>query len=92
MMDVTSRIVVVASGFGLWRDGRHVASARWSDVVGVHVPAPSPDLPAAERMELRMADGSVLPLDSTLPGWRDFVHAAGSRIAGMPRLTRRDRP
>ena len=90
-MELASRIVVVASGFGLWRDNRHVASARWSDVVGVHVPAPVPDAPA-ERLEIELADGSVLPLDSSLPGWRDFVHAAGSRLAGMPRLTQRDRP
>jgi hypothetical protein len=90
-MDLMSRIVVVASGFGLWRDGRHVASARWSDVVGVHASAPGPDAPV-EGVEIELADGRVLALDGTLPGWRDFVHAAGSRLTGMPRNTRRDRP
>lgn len=71
-----TRLVVVASGFGLWRDARHELSARWSDVARVEW---RPDPP---RLVIALADARELRLDATIAGWAEFLAAAPAALLG----------
>jgi hypothetical protein len=79
----SDRIVLVASGFGLWLAGRHVASARWGDVERVRAIRPQ-DEHAPLVVEVALAGGSVVELREDVPGWLAFLHAARVQLAGMP--------
>ena len=71
-----TRLVVVASGFGLWREGRHEISARWVDVVRVEG---RPDPP---RLVVVLADAREMRVDATIAGWADFLAAAPGALLG----------
>jgi hypothetical protein len=82
-MSETDRIVIVASGFGLWLDGQHVASARWGDVARMRaVRAVSPAVSIV--VEITLADGRTIELREHVAGWRTFLNAAASRLSGIP--------
>ena len=79
----SDRIVLVASGFGLWLGGRHVASARWGDVERVcAIRGPDEHVPLIVAVTL--AGGSAIELHEDVPGWLAFLHAARGQLAGMP--------
>ena len=93
-MDVTDRVVLVASGFGVWQAGRHLASARWADVVRVRVMGRDASATDSSDLALLLRDGTEILVDGALRGFDPFLDAArttlgmSSRdmwIAGMER-------
>lgn len=74
------RIVVVAAGFALWREGRCVAAARWADIRLVRARRKSED-EATVRVEL--TDGTVMELDDAAPGFDAFLDRA---VVVLPKL------
>ena len=85
-MESTDRIVIVASGFGLWRGGRHAGSARWSDVSRIQATVDRTSAEPGVLVRVALDTGMVLDLVDTLPGWAGFLAAAADRLPGMPRL------
>ncbi len=85
-MSEPRRLVVVTSGFGLWSDGRHQLSARWSEVERVATVRPPAGVadPAALVLRLTLADGRELALDALTPGWDAFLAVAPAMLSGMP--------
>ena len=77
MTDPT-RLVVVTSGFGLWTDGRHELSARWSDVTRVSATASD----GAPALLIALGDGRQLRVAHDLPGFAAFVSAAPAALGG----------
>ena len=71
-----TRLVVVASGFGLWREGRHQLSARWADVARVECRSDPPTL------VISLADARELRVDATIAGWAEFLAAAPGALLG----------
>ena len=71
-----TRLVVVASGFGLWREGRHELSARWADVARVECRSDPPSLVVA------LMDARELRVDATIAGWTEFLAAAPGALFG----------
>ena len=84
-MDTTDRIVVVAAGFGVWQAGRHLASARWTDVVHVRALARSVGSADPSGLALRLRDGTEIRVHETLPGFVPFLTAAETTLLGMRR-------
>lgn len=80
-MHATDRVVVVGSGFGLWQGGRHLASARWSDVVRVRAFRAGDAGGFSIGVALRASDEVVIPHD--LPGCPSFLKAAETALTGM---------
>lgn len=85
-MSEPRRLVVVTSGFGLWSDGRHQLSARWSEVERVAAVRPAAGVtdPAAFVLRLTLADGREFALDALTPGWDAFLAVAPGMLTGMP--------
>lgn len=82
-MQAADRVVSVVAGFGVWQGTRHLASARWIDVVGIRACAD-----AGERVELTLAlrDDTEVQVHESLPGYEAFLDAAE---AALPTLRRR---
>jgi hypothetical protein len=80
------RLVIVAMGFGVWTDGRHELSARWSDVARVAAVqgGAAADAPSRLALVVTLADRREITFDRTVPGWNAFVAAAPSMLSGMP--------
>jgi hypothetical protein len=77
------RVVVVAAGFALWRTGRCVAAARWSDVQ--RLVARQCSFPAAEALALvvELADGTQVELHEDAPGFDAFLDRAAVTLRGL---------
>ena len=86
-MQDTDRIVLVASGFGVWQAGRHVASARWADVIRASLF--KADQPESEMLcvTLGLRDGTEVLVNEELPGFEPFLAAAEDALPGMLRRT-----
>ena len=82
-MDATDRVVLVAAGFGVWQAGRHLASARWTDVVRVRAVGRNAALTNASALVLLLRDGTEIIVDGTLPGFDPFLDAAEKTLPGM---------
>lgn len=74
------RIVVVAAGFALWRDGRCVAAARWADIRLVRARRRTED---AATVRVELTDGTVMELDDAAPGFDAFLDRA---VVVLPKL------
>ncbi len=74
---VTGRVVVVGAGFGVWHDGRHLASARWSDVRAIRM-----DDEGRTTM-LLLRDDTGIPVADDLMGYDMFLLAAEEALPGM---------
>lgn len=74
------RIVVVAAGFALWREGRCVAAARWADVRQVRARRKGSD---AVTIRIELVDGTVMELDDAAPGFDAFLDRA---VVVLPKL------
>jgi len=74
----TDRVVVVGSGFGVWKNSAHVASARWTDIARI-------DSVRGEGIAIKLLDGTNISVDDTLPGYSSFLDAAGAALSGMRR-------
>jgi len=85
-MHETDRIVIVASGFGLWLDGRHVASARWGDVSRVRASRPGGLVTTPLLVEVTLADGTTIAMPEHVSGWFNFLQTAATRLPGLPRV------
>ena len=79
-MDVTDRVVVVASGFGVWQAGRHLASARWADVVRVRAIGRDASATDSSDIALLLRDGTEILVDGTLRGFDPFLDAAETTL------------
>jgi hypothetical protein len=77
-----TRVVVVTSGFGLWNAGRHVMSARWTDVARIRVRGAVPPA-SGVVLVVTQRNGAEIELPSTLTGWEAFVDAAPAMLPGM---------
>jgi hypothetical protein len=74
----SDRVVVVGSGFGVWKNNAHVASARWTDVARI-------DSVAGEGISIKLLDGTEISINKALPGYSSFFDAAGAALSGMRR-------
>ena len=79
---MVERLVVVAAGFGAWRADRHLASARWADVLRVRTLAPTGGAPEL-TLALTLRDGSEFLAPASAPGFAAFVSAAEASLPGM---------
>lgn len=82
-MQVSDRVVLVAAGFGVWQAGRHVASARWTDVIRACLF--KTDQPESEMLcvTLGLRDGTEVLINEELPGFEPFLAAAEAALSGM---------
>ena len=84
-VDVTDRIVLVAAGFGVWQAGRHLASARWTDVVRVRALTSGAGAADSSGLALQLRDGTEILIHEALPGFVPFLAAAETTLPGMRR-------
>ncbi|MEO8577586.1 MAG: hypothetical protein ABI556_12830 [Gemmatimonadales bacterium] len=85
-MDGTDRVVLVAAGFGVWQAGRHLASARWTDVVRVRALGRDAGANDSSVLALELRDGTEILVRETLPGFGPFLDAAETALPGMSRI------
>jgi hypothetical protein len=77
------RVVVVAAGFGLWKDGRCLAAGKWGDVSGLR--AYTRDVPENPIcLVIRLRDGSEVEVQEDAPGWASLVNALPTKLPGTP--------
>jgi hypothetical protein len=77
--DSKGRVVVVGAGFALWRGGRCIAAARWSDLRRLrgYKLAESPD---TMRLGVELVDGTVMELHEQAPGFDLFLDRAAVQL------------
>jgi hypothetical protein len=78
------RIVVVAAGFGHWRDGRCLAAGKWTDVSRVRAYKCAAPTPPSICVGVQLRDGSEMEVQEDVPGFASFVNAAATKLPGMP--------
>ena len=81
------RIVVVAAGFALWKGGRCIAAARWADIQRVRAYRRAGATPAAARLGVELADGTVMEFHESAPGFDLFLDRASATLAGLVPLS-----
>ena len=86
-MHATDRVVLVAAGFGVWQGGRHVASARWTDVERVVAVRSETASTPRLRVMLRLQGVDDVFLAADLPGFEHFLAVAEQSLPGMRRST-----
>jgi len=79
----TDRVVVVSAGFGVWQGSRHVASARWSDVVRVRAFTRDEATTGRVYVTLALRGGGEVSVYEALPGYQSFLAAAEAALPGM---------
>ena len=84
-MDATDRVVLVTAGFGIWQAGRHLASARWSDVVRVRAMGGNAAASDDSVLVLSLRDGTEILVQESLPGFDPFLDAAETTLSGSSR-------
>ncbi len=84
-MHSTDRIVLAGTGFGVWQDGRHLASARWVDVSQVRAFNHHELTTDRVRIALRLRNGTEILVHAEHPGFEQFLVAAEARLPGMLR-------
>ena len=72
-------------GFGVWQDGHHLASARWTDVMRVRTLGRESELTGRLRIVLHLRDGSEVLVHEELPGFELFLAAAEAKLEGLQR-------
>ena len=77
--------MLVAAGFGVWQAGRHLASARWTDVVRVRALAGGSGTVSPLGLAVVLRDGTEVLIQDTLPGFIPFISAAETALPGMRR-------
>ena len=82
-MHATDRVVLVASGFGVWQGGRHVASARWTDVARVRAFTGADATKDLLHVALRLRDGTEVLVQEDVPGFEQFLATAEKSLPGM---------
>jgi len=79
----TDRIVLVASGFGVWQAGRHIASGRWGDIVRVRAFRPTDPAAGSVTIDLALRGGTEVTITPAIPGYDAFLRAAETALPGM---------
>lgn len=74
--DHLGRIVVVAAGFALWKDGRCIAAARWADIQRMRAYRPVTETTNAIRLGVDLRDGTKLEFHERAPGFDAFLDGA----------------
>ena len=82
-MHATDRVVLVGTGFGVWREGRHQASARWTDVVRARAFKRDQLTTDLICVAFGLRDGSEILVHEELPGFEQFLVAAEVKLPGM---------
>jgi len=82
-LHASDRIVVVGAGFGVWQAGRHVASARWSDVMRMRAATRDEATTGRVYVTLVLRDGMEVVVHEGLPGYQSFLAAAETALPGM---------
>jgi hypothetical protein len=77
------RVVVVAAGFGLWRDGKCLAAGKWTDVAQLRAHRSSATPPSVSLI-IQLRDGSEVEILEEASGWATLVNALPSRLPGAP--------
>ncbi|MES2177386.1 MAG: hypothetical protein V4550_05940 [Gemmatimonadota bacterium] len=77
--DDRGRIVVVAAGFALWRGGRCIGAARWSDIRRLRAYRTDDAL----RLGIDLADGTALEFHEKAPGFDAFLDRASATLSGL---------
>ncbi|MEP6732119.1 MAG: hypothetical protein ABJE10_15840 [bacterium] len=80
-LDALGRIVVVAAGFALWKGGKCIAAARWSDIRRVR--AHKVGDTDATRLLVELMDGTILEFHEKAPGFDAFLDRASVTLAGL---------
>jgi hypothetical protein len=77
--DSKGRVVVVGAGFALWRGGRCIAAARWSDLRRLrgYKLTESAD---TMRLGVELVDGTVMELHEQAPGFDLFLDRAAVQL------------
>ncbi len=83
LLNATDRVVLVAAGFGVWHAGRHLASARWTDVVRVRACGRDAGATDPPVLGLRLRDGTEILIHEAWPGFDPFLNAAEATLPGM---------
>lgn len=83
-MDDLGRVVVVTAGFALWKEGKCVAAARWSDLARLRAYRGVRGDPAAVCLGVDLIDGTVLELRDAAPGFDVFLARAGTVLSSLP--------
>jgi len=81
-VDELGRIVVVAAGFALWKSGRCIAAARWSDIRRV-VALRTENATDAIRLHIELNDGTLLEFHERAPGFDAFFDRAKVTLTGL---------
>ncbi len=81
-MDELGRIVVVAAGFALWKDGRCIAAARWADIRRVRALRVDGNADVI-RLHVELADGTLLEFHEQAPGFDAFLDRASATLPGL---------
>ena len=84
--DELGRIVVVAAGFALWKSGRCIAAARWSDIKRVLAHRAAVETSNAVRLVVELADGTTLEFLEEAPGFDLFLDRAQVTLPGLLRF------
>ena len=79
----TDRIVVLAAGFGVWIDNRHIASGRWGDVVEVRIADQGQSPSNHVNLVVVLRDGTEVFIDNNLSGYHAFLGAAEAALPGL---------
>ncbi len=77
------RIVVVAAGFALWKNGRCIAAARWADIKRLRAYRPAGATTDAVRLGVDLADATVLEFQEAAPGFDLFLDRASATLPGL---------
>jgi hypothetical protein len=77
------RIVVVAAGFALWRDGRCGAAGRWADIRRMLAYRRPPPAAATVALAVELRDGTMLELREEAPGYDAFLDRASATLSGL---------
>ena len=74
---------MVAAGFALWKGGRCIAAARWSDIRRLTASRPPTETIDAIRLVVELADGTQLEYREDAPGFDAFLDRASQTLPGL---------
>ena len=82
-IDALGRIVVVAAGFALWKGGRCIAAARWTDIRRLRAVRPAAESNDAVRLVVELMDETTLDFHEEAPGFDLFLDRASVTLPGL---------
>ena len=83
LADDPGRVVVVNAGFALWKGGRCLSAARWSDIRRLRAYRATSAPTGALRVVVELADGTALEYHEKAPGFDAFLDRASVTLPGL---------